>query len=371
MTNKIKIVQVTHDLALGGLQRVIVNICRTIDRNRFDLYVLCLRDTGCFKNEIADLGIPVTLIEQKKGTDYFSFFKVKSFLQQVQPDVIHTHNTQPFIDGTIASILTGKKIRIIHTDHARNFPDKLRYMLAERVCSWFSFKVVGVSEHTSQNLVKYEKISPKKIQTIPNGIDPKPLRIKINKEKKRNELGLSPDSPVLGVAVRLSEQKGISFLLKAMPAILSFCPKLILVIAGDGPLKEQLEKETIQLGIDKNVRFLGLRLDTIDLLKIFDIYVLPSLWEGLPMVILEAMGAGCPIIATDVGGLRQAIENKKHGLLIQPSDPKAIESAVISLLENSALKDSLAKGALDRFFEKYDAKVMTQQYESLYTLNRI
>ena len=111
------------------------------------------------------MGIRVLYLPQKKdGTDYLAFLKVAKILRQEKTDVIHTHNTQPFIDGTIAAMISGVKT-IVHTDHARDFPDKRRYMFAEWMMSQFAYKVVGVSEHTSKNLMKYEKISSKKIKS--------------------------------------------------------------------------------------------------------------------------------------------------------------------------------------------------------------
>jgi glycosyltransferase involved in cell wall biosynthesis len=362
---KIKLVQVTHDLALGGLQRVIVNICRTIDREKFDISVLCLRELGCFTEEVKALGIPVTHIPQKNGTDYLSFLKVADYFRTIKPDVIHTHNTQPFMDGTIAALLTGVK-RIIHTDHARSFPDKWRYMAIEWFMSQFAYKVVGVSDHTSQNLMKYEKISPKKIVTIPNGIDPTPFDITIDEKKKRKELGLPENGPVLGVAVRLSEQKGLTFLLKAMPEIINKFPNVSLLIAGDGPLKETLIEETKQLGVEKNVYFLGMRHDTAELLKLFDLYVLPSLWEGLPMIILEAMAAGCPIVATDVGGVGTAVRDGINGMLIQSSEINTLGKTITDLLNDKAMCTSFSVKTRAIFDKEFSAKYMTQMYQQLY-----
>jgi glycosyltransferase involved in cell wall biosynthesis len=362
---KTKLVQVTHDLALGGLQRVIVNICRTIDREKFDISVLCLRELGCFTDEVKALGIPVTLIPQKNGTDYLSFLKVADYFRSVKPDVIHTHNTQPFMDGTIAALLTGVK-RIIHTDHARSFPDKWRYMAIEWLMSQFAYKVVGVSEHTSQNLMKYEKISPKKIVTIPNGIDPVPFDITIDKIKKRKELGLPDDGPILGVAVRLSEQKGLTYLIKAMPEIIKKFPTVSLLIAGDGPLKDTLIEETKHLGVQNNVYFLGMRHDTAELLKLFDLYVLPSIWEGLPMIILEAMAAGCPIIATDVGGVGAAVRDGVNGILIHPEEIHTLGQKVVQLLDDERTCGKFAFNTRTIFDEEFSAENMTKMYQQFY-----
>lgn len=366
MNRKIKVLQITHDLALGGLQRVVATICRAINRDEFDVEVLCLRDLGCFTKDIVDLGIPVTLIKQPKdGTDYFSFLKVAQFLMSKRPDVLHTHNTQPLLDGTLAALMTGR-CRIIHTDHARSFPDKKKYMIAEKIASHFVYKMVGVSEHTSKNLVQYENISVKKIVTIPNGIDPFPFQKKIDCDIKRKELEITKDKFVIGTCVRLSEQKGLTYLLNAMPNILSQVPQAHLVIAGTGPLESSLRDETKKLGITNNVTFLGHRDDTTELLQIFDVYVLPSLWEGLPMILLEAMAAKCPIIATNVGGVGNALEHGKAGILIEPKNPEAIEKAVMVVVKDRQTVIKMCEYAERHFQKNYTARVMVSQYENLY-----
>lgn len=366
-TKKIKVLQITHDLAIGGLQQVIVNICRTIDRQKFDISVLCLRSLGEYVPEIEKLGIKVTLLPQKQdGVDYLSFLKVAKILRQERPDVIHTHNTQPFIDGTLGGLLAGVK-KIIHTDHARSFPDNKRYMFAEWFMSHFAYRVVGVSEHTANNLIKYEKISPKKIKIIPNGIDATRFNITIDREKKKRELGITNNGPIIGLGVRLTEQKGITYLLQAMPAIIEKFPAITLVIVGEGPLMKQLKAEADSLEVTKNVLFLGPRLDIPELLQTFEIYVLPSLWEGLPMVLLEALAAGCPIIATKVGGVATAVEDGVNGTLVQPRDVKQLSRAIIKLLENQDLREEFSLNGRALFEKKFKAEIMTQNYERMFT----
>ena len=362
--------QITHDLAIGGLQQVVVNICRTINRDLFDISVLCLRDLGEFVPEVEKLGIPVFYLPQKKsGTDYLSFLKVAKILREEKIEVIHTHNTQPLVDGTIGALMSGVKT-IIHTDHARNFPDKRRYMFAEWLMSHFAYKVVGVSEHTSEDLIKYERISRKKILTIPNGINGNRFSININKQAKRKELGIHGSGPIIGLGVRLTEGKGINYLLQAMPDIIKKFTDITLVIVGDGPAADKLKKQTVELGITRNVLFLGSRLDIPELLKVFDIYVLPSLSEGLPMVLLEAMAAGCPIVATNVGGIPTLIKHGDNGSMVEPKNPQALASEIIKLLSSQELRSQYSKKALKTFQENYSADIMTRKYEQLY-LRRI
>jgi glycosyltransferase involved in cell wall biosynthesis len=368
---KIRLMIITHDLALGGLQQVIVNICKTIDRTRFDPQVLCLRTTGDYTPEIESLGIKVTLIPQKKkGADYFAFLKVARILKQEKIDVIHTHNTQPFMDGVLGAILARVKTRI-HTDHARDFPDKRRYMFAEWFLSHFVSKVIAVSEHTAKNLMKYEKISPHKMAVIPNGIDGSKYAISIDKDKKRAEIGITDKGPIIGIGVRLCEQKGITYLLKAMPEIIKSFPDCTLIIAGRGPLENELKLEASNLGLSKNVKFLGMRLDIPELLQIMDCYVLPSLWEGMPMVLLEAMAAKCPIIATKVGGIPSVITSGENGLLVEPEDSKAISDAVMRVFKDVDLRNGITGKGFTFFAEKFDSRVMTTRYEELYRVKQM
>ena len=362
---KTRLMIITHDLAIGGLQQVVVNLCRTINRDKFDVSVLCLRTLGEFVPEVEKLGIKVFFLPQKKGTDYFSFLGVAKILRREKIEVIHTHNTQPFIDGTIGALLSGVKT-IVHTDHARSFPDKRRYMFAEWFMSHFAYKIVGVSKHTSQNLLKYEKISRKKIVTIPNGIDGEKFNIKIDKKAKRKELGVKGNGPVIGLGVRLNKGKGITYLLQAMPAIIKAFPDITLIIAGEGPAEDELQQEAFDLGVANNVKFIGARLDIPEFLKLFDAYILPSLSEGLPMVLLEAMAAGCPIVATNVGGIPSVIEHGESGILVEPQKSKPLAFEIIELLTKKKLADKYSKNGLEKFKDCFSAEIMFEKYEELY-----
>jgi len=363
---KHRLVIVTHDLAIGGLQQVIVNICRSINKELFEVSVLCLRSRGEYADDIEEMGIKV-ITSQKEGqhANYLPFFRIAHILRQERADIIHTHNTQPFIDGTIGAILAGVRT-IIHTDHARDFPDKKRYMFLEWLVSHFAYKVVGVSDHTSFNLMKYERIPSWKIMTIYNGIDGSKYSISINKTSLRKELNLPESGFIIGLGVRLAEQKGITYLLKAMPEVIKVFPNIILVIAGEGPLSNSLKCETKELGIERSVHFIGPRLDMPSIIKLFDLYVLPSLWEGLPMVLLEAMAAGCPIIATDVGGTSKAITNGYNGSLITPKDFGVLSKEIIKLLLSQDLRYKYITNGLERFKKDFSAEIMMRKYEKLY-----
>jgi glycosyltransferase involved in cell wall biosynthesis len=363
---KYRLMQITHDLAIGGLQQVVVNICRTIDRERFEVSVLCLRALGEFVPEVEKLGIEVILLPQKQnGTDYLSFLKVAKILRKKNIDVIHTHNTQPLIDGTLGALLSGVRT-IIHTDHSREFPDKKRYMVAEWLMSHFVDKMVGVSPPTTEDLIKYEKISPRKVTTILNGIDGSKFSAPVDRKRKKMDLGIRGEGPVIGLGVRLSEEKGVAYLLKAMPEIVGHYPDVTLVIAGKGEREKDLRREAAVLGVGENTLFIGPRLDMPEVLKVLDLYVLPSLREGLPTALLEALAAECPVVATDVGGNHVAIVHGENGSLVAPGNPGALAREVIRLLGDGELRSRYAKRGRELFESRFAANVMTAQYENYY-----
>jgi len=362
----VRLLHITLDNGVGGLSKVMLEISKNLDPEKFRVSVYYFKEfEETFLSELDEKGIPYYTSYQRNGKpDYFNFIKLYKFLRENQFDIIHTHNTPAFIDGILAASLAKVPIRI-HTDHARLFPDKRRYMFAEKFLSFFTTKIVAVSNHTKQELIRYEKISPNKIEVIHNGINfdtTEPFDI----IQKKKVLGVQNFNPVIGVGARLVEQKGISFLIQAMPKILKKYPKAVLLIAGDGPLRSKLEYEVQRLDISSSVKFLGFRLDITSLLQAFDIYVLPSLWEGLPMAILEAMALKKPIIATKVGGTPEAIIDGKTGLLVPPRSPESLTNAVIRLCENQNFAAQLGLNAFEFFMQEFTVREMVHKYEKLY-----
>jgi glycosyltransferase involved in cell wall biosynthesis len=363
---KLRLMQITHDLAIGGLQQVVLTLCKTIDRRRFEIDVLCLRALGEFAPEIEQLGIPVTLLPQKpQGTDYLSFLKVARILRDRQIDVIHTHNTQPLLDGGIGALLAGVPT-IVHTDHGRQFPDKRRYMFAEWLLSHCVYRVVGVSDRTSKNLIDFERISPRRIVTIRNGIVGETYQRSFETLAKRRELGIPDSASIIGLGARLTEEKGISFLLHAISAMLGKQPNLLLVVAGDGPLRRRLEDEAQQLGVASHVRFIGTRTDMPELMRLFDIFVLPSISEGLPMVLLEALAAGRPVVATNVGGISEVVRDGHNGFLVPSRDSAALASSLSRLLNDRDLVEGFGRNSRAMFESGLSAEHMARSYEQLY-----
>ena len=364
--DRLRVMQIVPNLGLGGLERVVVTLCTALDSDRITPSVLCLRGRGMLADELTSRGIPVLEIDHVPDEpDYFAFRKVARVLREQAIDVIHTHNTQAFLDGTVGGLLAGTRT-MVHTDHARSFPDKLRYMAAEHVMSHFVHRVVGVSEHTTTNLHRYERIPRRKLTTIANGVDGARYDVRIDVAAKRRALGLPESGPVIGLGARFTDQKGIIYMLQALTILQRSFPDVSLVLAGEGPLEDDLRSASRELGIEAAVHFVGVRPDMAELLKVFDVYALPSVWEGLPMALLEALAAGCPIVATDVGGVPSAITHNETGLLVPPRDPGRLAAAIATVLTDASLRASLIGRGRRTFEERYSARAMARQYEALY-----
>jgi glycosyltransferase involved in cell wall biosynthesis len=368
MNRKVRLLHVVPDLGVGGLSRVVESLCATIDKERFEVMVLSFHGGGEFVEILQRAGVPVLTLgdrDFRRRTSYTSFLEVARLLRSERIDVVHTHNTQPFLDAVPGGILARVRT-MIHTDHARQFPDRWRYMFAERMLSHFVYRVVGVSEDTSRNLMKFEKISPRKVVTIPNGISGRAFEVPVDRSAKRRELGISPEALILGFASRLEPQKGVPYLLDAMPAIVRRVPNAQLLIVGQGREQAALQHHAVSLGLNDHVRFLGVRFDMPELLGLFDAMILPSVWEGLPMIVLEAMAAGCPIIASAVGGVPTAVRHGETGILVEPAKPEAIAAAVVSLLGDRALRERYGEAGRRLFRAQFTAEAMSRRYEALY-----
>jgi glycosyltransferase involved in cell wall biosynthesis len=364
----LRVMQIVPDLGVGGLPQVVLTLCRAIDRERFSLSALCLHYKGEFGEELERLGIPVFVVEQTERTDYLACLKIARILREQQIDVVHTHNTESLIDGGLG-VLRAWTPRMVHTEHGRAFPDKRRHMLAEHVLSYATHRFVGVSEATSQDLIHFEKISRRKVVTIPNGIDASAFHADVDIAGKRAELGVPGEGPLIGLTARIVPEKGIEYLVEAMRPLAEEIPTLRLLIAGTGPLEAELKAQAAEAGLEEQIRFLGVRRDIPELLRVLDVFVLCSVREGLPMAILEAMAAECPVVATDVGGIHTVIEHDVNGLLVPPRDPAALASAIARLLRDSALRRRFAERSLEIFRQGYSAERMARRYESLYTLD--
>jgi glycosyltransferase involved in cell wall biosynthesis len=203
---------------------------------------------------------------------------------------------------------------------------------------------------------------------VHNGIDLRPYKT-VDRLGARRQLGFQDSELLIGAIGRLAPQKGFVHLIRAMPQVLAAVPNARLVLAGDGPLERELKDEAVECGVAERVQFLGFRRDILELLTAFDIFALPSLWEGLSISLIEALAAGKPIVATDIDGNREVIDNLETGLLVPPADAGAFAAALLRLLTDRSLAERLAVNARLSAESRFSMERMVEQNLAVY--NRV
>jgi glycosyltransferase involved in cell wall biosynthesis len=303
---------------------------------------------------------------------YTSFRRLQSLVRAERIDVLHTHNSGPFLDAFLAQSTQFRPLPVVHTDHNRiRWPDRADRMLLERLAAKRFGGVVAVSDDARDNLHNYEHIPLDLIEVIDNGIDvdrfAKPSRATA---QWLAEADASHFTHRIGVVAMQRERKGLDHLLNAVPQILVKHPGAGVIIAGGGPLEQQLKDQAHALGISANVRFLGRRSDVPDVLWALDVFVMPSESEGLPISILEAMAARRCIVSTAVGAIPDVLEHGACGWLVPPHAPEAIAHAVNVLLSDAPARTRMGDAAWTRVSSGYSIRATVEKYERLY-LNRL
>jgi glycosyltransferase involved in cell wall biosynthesis len=302
--------------------------------------------------------------------DLVSLFQLYFFIRKEKFEIVHTNTSKGGFIGRIAAKLANTKI-VVHTVQGfafHEFSSKKSifvYSFLEKLAGYFSDKIIFVNKDDLNYALKEGFVTNDKIAYIPNGIDPNNVRfeesLKVKTKKELiNELQIPENSILLGSIARITPQKGIYYLIEGFN-LLKERKNIYLLIIGDGELKNELESNSN----NPNIIFLGTRKDNARILNSLDIYVLPSLWEGLSLSLLEAMAVGLPIITTNIRGNREAINNE-NGLLVEPKSKADIYSAILKLLNDKEFSNRISVVAKKDFDLKYSLNKMIKLTFQLY-----
>jgi glycosyltransferase involved in cell wall biosynthesis len=302
--------------------------------------------------------------------DALAFFYLLGLIRREKPDLVHTHTSKAGILGRWAAKLSRVPC-IAHTPHGHVFyghfsPLKSElFRIVEKITALFTHRLVALTQGEKADHIRLRVCPDHKMAVIPSGVDIERFTAGRDIQSLKKTLGIDPKRNVVGTIGWLLPIKGPQVLLRAMIQVWTFFPDVELVYAGKGPLQESLETEAQRLGAGDKVKFLGWRNDIPDILQVFDIFVLPSLNEGMGRVIVEAMAAGKPVAASRTGGIPDLIRHGENGLLAPPGDPQGLAKAVLYLMENpDAARRMGERGrTLCRGFSH---SIMIQKMENLY-----
>jgi len=358
---KIKILYVITSLGLGGAEKLLLYYLKNLDKQKYSLYVCCFRERpDDFNEEMSKYAKIINLKIENKFNPVIIFY-IWKLIREIKPDIIHTHLFQPRVYTSIANLFNNRSVLITQKHSIVNPKKHNIFILFEMISIWMNKKVIAISESVKNSLIKYEFIPQHKIFVLPNCIDYQTFHKASNRQFIRKS-----DEIVIGTVGRLEKVKGISYLLLAMKIILTKFPDARLEIVGDGSQAGELVGITKKLGISNSVKFFGKFTDVIPFYNKMNIFILPSILEGFGIVLLEAMAAGIPVVASDVDGIREVVIQGESGILIPPKNPDAIASAVIQLIENPQLVKSLVENGLKRA-RLFDVQDHIMKLESLYS----
>jgi glycosyltransferase involved in cell wall biosynthesis len=348
------------EILLSGLQR----------NPELELSAIILNE-GKLSQKLKSLGIRVYVLDEKKHSSLSLFRKVRQILSKNRVQILHTHRYKENVIGGLAALFSGVP-HLVKTVHGSAEPfrgiKKIKadfYDFLDRWTTRFLFdNIIVVSSNLAERLK--ERLNGASTVCIRNCVDLERIKADKSRAQVRRVLGIEDDSPLIGTAGRLVPIKGLDYLLKATTIMQAEFPGMKVLIIGDGPERKNLESRTSELGIDSKVIFTGQREDVYDLICAVDLFVLPSLSEGLPIVLLEALALDVPVVVSALGGIPEVITHLSTGLVVQPKDEQALAQACLSLLQNREQAKALAREGKRMVKERFSAEIMAQKVFQLY-----
>ncbi len=304
--------------------------------------------------------------------DLKAFFDIWRIIKKYNPLIVHTHSSKAGLTGRLAAKLAGAPI-IVHTPHGHVFfgyfgPFKTKlFIIFEKLASRITDKIVALTNREKKDHILFKIAEEDKFSVIYSGIELNILKESSSEEKQnlKKELGIPENSLIVGTAGRLVPVKGPEFLVKASKYIISKYPDTYFMFTGDGPLEQDLKRKALEMGISDNIIFLGWRDDLVKIISIYDIFVLPSLNEGMGRVLVEAMALGKSIIASNVGGIPDLVIHGKNGFLVPPKNPKELAKYIQVLLEDKDKREKMGLAGKEMAYN-FTSERMVEKIANLY-----
>lgn len=347
----------------GGAERVLVDLAAGLGPE-YRSEGAIIRDSW-IGSALRGRGVPVTMLRHDRHGSFATLRDLLRLMRNKHVAILHTHEFFMNTLGLMASCLTG--VPLVATVHGQSYyPDRLRRRLAYWFVGRCAGQMVAVSEHVRRFLIERIGIDPSHLVVVQNGV---PLQPALSAEKLadiQRSLGLNPETKVVTTVGSLYPVKGHRYLLEGAVEVIRRRPNTIFIVAGRGRCGEELQAQAQKLGVADHFQFLGYRGDVAELLSISDVFALPSLSEGMPLALLEAMAAGVPAVATNVGGVAEVLKDTESGLLVPQSDSSALAKAILALLENQELAREMGDSARNVIKGRNSLTHMIQGYERIY-----
>lgn len=353
-------------LPVGGAENLLLNIVRKLDQSRFDSFVCCIGERGPIGEQIAEMGIPVIELHlmQKAGRDRRVVPALVDLIRRERIDLVHSQLYHANYYGRLAARKAG--IPVVASIQNTYSNHKLHRQLINWYLGRHTAAIIVGSEDIRRDVMRFDHVLASKIEIIPNSVDLSCSDSSLSRTEARSRLGLSEQDRVIGTIGRLEEQKGHRYLIEALDLLRQRGMTVKLLLVGDGRERQALEAQARELDLEQQVLMLGTRSDLGDLFRAMDLFVMPSLWEGLSLAMLSAMAAGLPVVATDVGGVSRVFQGDTYGFPVSPGNAAALADKIAGCFAKLALAQAKGEKGAQYVRENYSADTMVQRVQAVY-----
>jgi len=357
MSRSVRLLHVIDELALGGTELAMVRLARHLNPERFQSQV-CAFLPGAAEEELQACGVPYALIAKRRAFDVSLLLRLRKWMKQQRIQLVHCRSLQGILYGGLAAMWARLPFVVsIHGERTLRLPRAGPILRGSARCAR---AVITVSESLKNLTSQTVGIPLERMTVIYNGVD-------LDKFTEKFVTGHSSlVTPHVGCVGTLREVKGHRYLLEAIAAVREQVPHVHLSLVGDGPARGALEDLRQRLGLNGSVSLWGMRDDVHALLKQFDVFVLPSLSEGISNALLEAMAAGLPVVATNVGGTPEVVQHGVTGLLVPPQDSRALADALRQVLSDPDRRHEMGRKGRERVEAHFSLSAMARHYEQVY-----
>ena len=365
---RLRVLYTVNRMDVGGSQTHLVQVLRLLDRRRFEPMLCCLSGHGALLEMAKETGATVVgagLGRIKSPAAFGAVVRLARFIRNNRIDVVHNYLLRANLVGAVAARLA--RVPVVLTSkrgcHERRGLELAAVRLSNRLADCVTANADAVRAFVHEN----EACPLEKMVVIPSGIDSERFA-PLPPEDYKARLGLAPDRVVVGIVTRQRVRKGVEEFLRAMAMVREQVPAACAVVVGEVSADREVDDLIHHLGLEGHVHLLGPRRDMPEVLSAFDLFVLSSHDEGMSNAILEAMAMHKPVVATDVGGTREAVQPGRTGVLVPPKDPPALADGILRVLNEPAeARAAMGERARQVVVERFSARAMVRQMEQLYS----
>jgi glycosyltransferase involved in cell wall biosynthesis len=357
LEKKVNLTFILCGLSYGGAERFTLDLIKSLDKEIFNIHLITIKGGGELLGNFRKTGIKIKLFNKKSKLGLKTIWQISKYLRKEKIDIVHTQLFAGDTWGRIAAWFAGIPI-IISTEQNVNKDERRLKKIIKKMLSFITARIIAISEAVKDYQVEMEKISKKKIEVVYNGID-------LNNFPFTADYHFNRQEPILGIIGRLEPQKGHLVSLRALNLVVKNNPRVKLIIMGQGSQENIIRQEAQRLGIEGNIIWQKPQDNVLGILKKIDLLVVPSLWEGLGIVILEAQAAGIPVVASSVDGIKEII-NEKNGFLFEKKDYQKLAEIINRIIEKPFMLEGRRTAGRKTVEEKFDIKKIAQRYQNIY-----